>query len=70
MKALVKKHPERGLWFEDVPEPATGVNDVKIKIHFQNTGPITLIEITSCFQCTHSNFFGIITDVQIGFQLF
>ncbi|MBQ9967948.1 MAG: L-threonine 3-dehydrogenase [Oscillospiraceae bacterium] len=33
MKALVKKHPERGLWFEDVPEPATGVNDVKIKIH-------------------------------------
>ncbi len=33
MKALVKKFPEKGLWFEDVPEPATGVNDVKIKIH-------------------------------------
>ena len=33
MKALVKKFPERGLWFEDVPEPKTGINDVKIKIH-------------------------------------
>ena len=33
MKALVKKYPERGLWFEDVPEPLTGSNDVKIKIH-------------------------------------
>ena len=33
MKALVKKYPERGLWFEDVPEPLTGDNDVKIKIH-------------------------------------
>ncbi len=33
MKALVKKYPERGLWFEDVAEPVTGPNDVKIKIH-------------------------------------
>ncbi len=33
MKALVKKYPERGLWFEDVPEPLMGSNDVKIKIH-------------------------------------
>lgn len=33
MKALVKKYPEKGLWFEDVPEPQTGVNDVKIKVH-------------------------------------
>ena len=33
MKALVKKFPERGLWLEDVPEPKTGANDVKIKIH-------------------------------------
>lgn len=33
MKALVKKHPKKGLWFEDVPEPVIGVNDVKIKIH-------------------------------------
>lgn len=33
MKALVKKNPEKGLWFLDVPEPVTGSNDVKIKIH-------------------------------------
>ena len=33
MKALVKKYPQKGLWFEDVPEPAVGANDVKIKIH-------------------------------------
>ena len=33
MKALVKKYPEKGLWLEDVPEPITGRNDVKIKIH-------------------------------------
>ena len=32
MKALVKKFPEKGLWFEDVAEPVTGSNDVKIKI--------------------------------------
>ncbi len=33
MKALVKKYPQKGLWFEDIPEPTVGVNDVKIKIH-------------------------------------
>lgn len=33
MKALVKKFPEKGLVFEDVPEPITGDNEVKIKIH-------------------------------------
>lgn len=33
MKALVKKLPQKGLWLEDVPEPRTGVNDVKIRIH-------------------------------------
>lgn len=33
MKALVKKFPQKGLWMEDVPEPITGNNDVKIKIH-------------------------------------
>ena len=33
MKALVKKYPQKGLWFEEVPEPVVGVNDVKIKIH-------------------------------------
>ena len=33
MKALVKKYPQKGLWFEDVQEPQAGPNDVKIKIH-------------------------------------
>lgn len=33
MKALVKKLPQKGLWLEEVPEPVTGLNEVKIKIH-------------------------------------
>ena len=33
MKALIKKYPKKGLWFEDVAEPITGSSDVKIKIH-------------------------------------
>ena len=32
MKALVKKHAERGLWLEDVPEPTCGINDVLIQV--------------------------------------
>jgi threonine 3-dehydrogenase len=32
MKALVKKCAERGLWLGDVPEPETGINDVKIRV--------------------------------------
>ena len=32
MRALVKKHAERGLWLEDVPEPEIGINDVLIKV--------------------------------------
>lgn len=32
MKALVKLHPERGIWMEDMPIPMVGVNDVLIKI--------------------------------------
>ena len=32
MKALVKRNSEPGLWLEDVPEPETGVNDVKIRV--------------------------------------
>ncbi len=32
MKALVKSHAEKGLWLEDVPEPETGINDVKIRV--------------------------------------
>jgi threonine 3-dehydrogenase len=33
MKALVKAHPEVGLWLEDVPMPTIGINDVLIKVH-------------------------------------
>ncbi len=32
MKALVKIRPERGIWMEDIPMPAMGINDVLIKI--------------------------------------
>jgi threonine 3-dehydrogenase len=32
MKALVKSRPEPGLWVEDVPVPAVGINDVLIKV--------------------------------------
>ncbi|NBV22418.1 MAG: L-threonine 3-dehydrogenase [Proteobacteria bacterium] len=33
MKALVKRHAARGLWLEDVPAPAPGLNDVLIRVH-------------------------------------
>ena len=33
MKALVKSKAEAGLWLEDVPEPAIGINDVLIRVH-------------------------------------
>lgn len=36
MKALVKSKGERGLWLEDIPEPAMGINDVLIRV--QKTG--------------------------------
>ena len=32
MKALVKRHAERGLWLEDVPEPRYGINDILIRV--------------------------------------
>ncbi len=32
MKALVKKLAEPGLWLEDIPEPAYGINDVLIRV--------------------------------------
>jgi threonine 3-dehydrogenase len=32
MKALVKARAEPGLWLEDVPEPAHGINDVVIRV--------------------------------------
>ena len=44
MKALVKKFPTVGLWMEDVAEPITGDNDVKIKI-ISGDDPITVSEI-------------------------
>ena len=33
MKALVKAKAETGLWIEDIPEPAIGINDVLIRVH-------------------------------------
>jgi threonine 3-dehydrogenase len=32
MKALVKARAEPGIWLEDVPEPAIGINDVLIRV--------------------------------------
>lgn len=32
MKALVKRRAEPGLWLEDVPDPAVGINDVLIRV--------------------------------------
>jgi threonine 3-dehydrogenase len=32
MKALVKKERKPGLWLEDVPKPAVGINDVLIRV--------------------------------------
>src|ERR1700756_4009485 len=32
MKALVKAHAEPGLWLQDIPEPAFGINDVLIRV--------------------------------------
>jgi threonine 3-dehydrogenase len=34
MKALVKSKAERGLWLEEVSEPAVGINDVLVRIHY------------------------------------
>jgi threonine 3-dehydrogenase len=34
MKALVKSRAERGLWLEDIAEPAYGINDVLIRVHY------------------------------------
>ena len=32
MKALVKREAREGIWLEEVPEPAVGINDVLIKV--------------------------------------
>ena len=34
MKALVKARAERGLWMEDIPRPAYGINDVLIRVRY------------------------------------
>jgi threonine 3-dehydrogenase len=34
MKALVKSRSERGLWLEDIAEPAMGINDVLIRVRY------------------------------------
>jgi threonine 3-dehydrogenase len=34
MKALVKSKAERGLWLEDIAEPAIGINDVLIRVRY------------------------------------
>jgi threonine 3-dehydrogenase len=33
VKALVKAQARPGLWLEDIPEPAIGINDVLIRVH-------------------------------------
>ena len=32
MKALVKRHAEKGIWMEQVPVPTPGANEVLIKL--------------------------------------
>jgi threonine 3-dehydrogenase len=34
MKALVKSQAAKGLWLEDIPEPAIGINDVLIRVRY------------------------------------
>ena len=34
MKALVKAKAERGLWMEEIPQPAYGINDVLIRVRY------------------------------------
>jgi threonine 3-dehydrogenase len=34
MKALVKSKAERGLWIEDIPTPAIGINDVLVRVRY------------------------------------
>ena len=33
MRALVKTKPEQGIWFEDIPKPDVGPNDVLVRVH-------------------------------------
>ena len=34
MKALVKSKAERGLWLEEIAEPAIGINDVLVRVRY------------------------------------
>ena len=34
MKALVKSKAEPGLWLEEIPEPAVGINDVLVRVRY------------------------------------
>jgi threonine 3-dehydrogenase len=34
MKALVKSKAEKGLWLEEIPEPAIGINDVLVRVRY------------------------------------
>ena len=34
MKALVKSRAERGLWLEEIDEPAVGINDVLVRVRY------------------------------------
>jgi threonine 3-dehydrogenase len=34
MKALVKRRAERGLWLEEIPDPAIGINDILIRVRY------------------------------------
>ena len=34
MKALVKSKAERGLWIEEIPDPAIGINDVLVRVRY------------------------------------
>jgi threonine 3-dehydrogenase len=34
VKALVKSRPERGLWLEEIPDPAIGINDVLVRVRY------------------------------------
>jgi threonine 3-dehydrogenase len=34
MKALVKSRAEQGLWLEEIPEPAIGISDVLVRVHY------------------------------------
>jgi hypothetical protein len=52
MKALVKGRAERGLWLEEIAEPAIGINDVLIRVRYTGTSPIYGARRVSTEGCT------------------